>query len=217
VCNLRFKGELNMSDDALGSPGALPEGTEIDFSEGESSTAVAQSIWGIESQEGIMGEDLLGAHLHMTAPDVAGLIPPMANLEHREDACKLYQGLKPRNTSEAMMATLAVGLFNASLGSIADASRQHTPPHIRDINLKNGIRAAAGVADLLEKLHEWQSGIDKTVHVGNVNVEAGGQAIVGNVQAGLNRAQSDDKVEMTVPSQKRKRKRKSALPDIITV
>ena len=101
-----------MSDDELSSPRAKPEGIEIDFAEGEPSTAVDQHqpIWGIEPQKGIMGEDLLGAHLHLTAPDIAALIPPMANLELREEACKLYQGLNPRDTSEAMIATLAVAL-----------------------------------------------------------------------------------------------------------
>src|SRR5262245_2199173 len=79
---------------------------------------------------------------------------------------------------------LAVSLFNASLSSIADGTRQNTPPNIRDINLRHGIKAATVVAYLLEKLHERQSGSEKTVRVGKVNVGPGGQAIVGNVQAG---------------------------------
>src|SRR6476620_2139796 len=116
------------------NPRAELEVVEIEISEEDSSPAVDQPVWGIERQEGIMGEDLLGAHLHLTAPDLGVLLPPMANLELREDACKLYKGLNPRNTSEAL-ATLAVGLFNASLGSIAEGTRQDTPPAVRDINL----------------------------------------------------------------------------------
>src|SRR5262245_37468196 len=104
-----------MSNDEVISPRAELEVVEIDFAEAESSPTVDQPSWGIEPKKGIMGEDLLGAHLHLTAPDVAVLLPPMANLELREDSCKLYKGLNPRNTSEAMLATIAVGLFNASL------------------------------------------------------------------------------------------------------
>src|SRR5262245_35138233 len=130
-----------------------------------------------------MGEDLLGAHLHLTAPDVAVLLPPMANLELREDSCKLYKGLNPRNTSEAMLATIAVGPFNASLGSIAEGTRQDIPPDARDIYLRNGIKAATSVADFLEKLHAMQNGNHKTARVGNVNVGRRSSVMSGLVVA----------------------------------
>jgi len=206
-----------MSNDEVRNPRVELEVVEIEVAEEDSSPAVDQPVWGIERQEGIMGEDLLGAHLHLTAPDLGVLLPPMANLELREDACKLYKGLHPRNTSEAMLATLAVGLFNASLGSIAEGTRQDTPPAVRDINLKNGIKAAASVGDFLEKLRAMQSGNYQTVRVGNVNVEAGGQAIVGNVQSGRDRAKSDDKIKTTSSSQKRKRRGKSPSARIVEV
>jgi hypothetical protein len=138
----------------------------------------------------------------MTAPDLAVLIPPMANLELREDACKLYRGLQPRNTSEAMMATVVVGLFNATLGTIADATRNDTPPHVRDINLRHGIKATTVFADLLERYRAMRGDSQATVRVGKVNVEAGGQAIVGNVQAG--RAQAVPDIKTSARSKKRK-------------
>jgi hypothetical protein len=149
--------------------------------------------------------DILSAHLCLTAPDRDMVLLPMTGLEFQEDSCELFHGLNPKNTSEKLIATLAVSLFNASLSSIADGTRKNTPPNIRDINLRHGIKAATVVADLLEKLHERQSGNEKTVRVGKVNVEPGGQAIVGNVQAAHDEAGP------------KASKRKSGLLDVVDV
>src|SRR5262245_5861403 len=207
-----------MSDEEKRGLGAEAEPViELDFAKEDLAVpAVAEPIWGIPPQKGISGEDLLGAHLHLTAPDLAVLIPPMANLEFREDACKLYRGLNPRNTSEAMVATLTVGLFNASMASISEATRQDAPVQVRDINFRNGVKAAASAVEFLDKLHQMQ-GSQTTVRVGNVNVEAGGRAIVGHVQSGRHQVGLEHKNKKTPRSQKRKRKRKSASPDIIDV
>jgi hypothetical protein len=164
-----------------------------------------------ECGEAILGEDLLAAHLYATAPDSNILLLPMIGLEFREDSYKLYQGLNPKNTPEAIIATVQVALLNASLGCLADARREGTPPDVRDMYLKHGINAATRLADLMERFGTTGS---RNIRVGNVNVEAGGQAIVGHVQAGRNRAH---KHKTTVRSEKRKRNRKSAPSDIIDV
>ena len=167
----------------------------------------------VESGEAILGEDLLAAHLYATAPDSNILLLPMIGLEFREDSYKLYQGLNPKNTHEAIIAAVKVALLNASLGCLADARREGTPPDVRDMYLKHGINAATRLADLMERFGTKESG-SRNIRVGNVNVEAGGQAIVGHVQAGRNRAH---KHKTTVRSEKRKRNRKSAPSDIIDV
>ena len=200
-----------MSNDERRNQGPEPKDViEGDFTEGESFTPLDQPVCvgGTEPQEGIPGEDLFGAHLHFTAPDRIALIPPMDNLELREDSCKVYRGLNPRDTSEAMMATLAVGLFNATLDAIAYASQRDTPPNVRDTSFRNGMKGATVVADLLERFRAMRGDSQATVRVGKVNVEAGGQAIVGNVQAGRDQAVPD--INTSARSLKRKRKRKSA-------
>ena len=98
-----------------------------------------------------------------------------------------------------MVATLAVGLFNASLVSISDGTRQNTPPQVRDINLRHGIKAATAVAELLKTLHDMRGGSQKSVSVGNVNVEAGGQAIVGNLKSGRQRRDHGEAVVTSRP------------------
>src|SRR5262245_58612324 len=81
-----------------------------------------------ECGEPIVGEDLLASHLYATAPDSNILLLSMIGLEFREDSYKLYQGLNPKNTHDAINATLQVALLNASLGCLADARREGTPP-----------------------------------------------------------------------------------------
>src|SRR5262245_12274407 len=91
--------------------------------------------------------DILSAHLCFTAPDRDMVLLPMAGLEFQEDSCKLFQGLDPKDTSEAMIATLAVALWNGSLVCISDGTRQNTPPHVRDPNLRHGTKMAIAAAD----------------------------------------------------------------------
>ena len=58
------------------------------------------------------------------------------------------------------------------------------------MNLRYGIKGAATLADLI-KLYDSRRGKGgQTVTVGKVNVEAGGQAIVGNVETGDRRKQT---------------------------
>jgi hypothetical protein len=54
------------------------------------------------------GEDVLTAYLRLTAPE--GL---MERFELQDGSCKLYQDLEPKNTIQAIMAVLALNLFNA--------------------------------------------------------------------------------------------------------
>jgi hypothetical protein len=51
-----------------------------------------------------------------------------------------------------------------------------------------------GVAQLLQALNRLQNGAEKAVHVGAVNVEAGGQAVVGNIALGKTRRRKKTKI-----------------------
>jgi hypothetical protein len=189
---------------------AMPGVGEVVFLEDEPSPAIESS----DSQKAHYAPDILSAHLCLTAPDRDMVFLPMVGLEFQEDSCALYRGIEPKNTIEAMMATLAVGLFNASLGCIADGTRQNTPPHVRDLNLKHGIKAATAVADLLKTLHGMRGGSQKSVSVDEVNVEAGGQAIIGDVESGRQR-RSDGGAVGTSRSRMRQRRPRSAPAEIV--
>jgi len=173
-----------MSTDAETTENVEP-GVEVTFLDDSTSVPERQPTWPapLPPLDAGEGEGLLASHLCMTAPERDGFFLPMDGFELRQDSCKLYRDLNPRNALEGMLATLAVGIFNTSLIVVADGSRQETPLEAREINLRYGLKAATVAVDLLKALNELQNGTEKRVSVGAVNVEAGGQAIVGNVDA----------------------------------
>jgi hypothetical protein len=94
----------------------------------------------------------------------------------------LYNSLNPRDGVDSMLAGLIVGLNHVTMDSIGIASRNPLP--VRDVNLRHAMTAVKVIADLT-KLYESRRGLPRqNFTVGNVNVEAGGQAIVGNVKSG---------------------------------
>jgi hypothetical protein len=123
------------------------------------------------------------------------LTAPGRYLENREvnelmsdGAVELYRRLAPKDALDEIAAVLAVSVSNASLDCLAQAARV-APQHLdhRDLNLKHGLKGAAVAADLIRLLDSRRGQSSKSVSVGNVNVEAGGQAIVGNVGTGPRR------------------------------
>jgi hypothetical protein len=127
------------------------------------------------------GEGLINSHLGLTAPQSDGFFLPMEGYELREDSQQFFRGLESQNTMQDMIATMAVGIFNASMTAISEGSRQDIPLRVRDVDLRHGMRGATVVAQLLKDLHSMQTGGQKRVSVGTVNVAPGGQAVVGNV------------------------------------
>ena len=93
----------------------------------------------------------------------------------------LYNSLNPRDGVDSMLAGLIVGLNHVTMDSIGIASRNPLP--VRDVNLRHAIKAVKVLAELT-KLYESRRGLGRqNFTVGKVNVEAGGQAIVGNVKS----------------------------------
>ena len=112
------------------------------------------------------------------------LIQRLAGDQFRESAVSLLNELAPRNASERMVATLAIATWNCALTALADGSRQDVPAEVRRLNMGLGFQGTGIASKAITTLQEMQSGNPKCVSVGKVNVEAGGQAIVGHVEAG---------------------------------
>jgi hypothetical protein len=95
----------------------------------------------------------------------------------------LYQRLAPRDTRGSMLSLLAVSTTNASLDCLALAARVPLDYlEARELNLRLGLKAAEAAAKLIKALDDRDRERPDKVTVGAVNVEAGGQAIVGNVE-----------------------------------
>ena len=104
----------------------------------------------------------------------------------------LYRALQPQNAQESIICSLFVGLHNASQTSLM---RGISAPlcQVREIDLKNGVKAALAALDLSKHLVTLRSGKPLgTVQVGTVNIEAGAQAIVGHVETRVQESDDND-------------------------
>lgn len=110
---------------------------------------------------------------------------PHGGMEKLADgAVAQYLSLNPQDPIESMIGRLIVAGTNASMDCFGRAAQCNESPHARDLNLRQGFKGSAVVGDLVRL---WQSGRGQgssKVTVGEVNVAAGGQAIVGNIQTG---------------------------------
>lgn len=101
-----------------------------------------------------------------------------------DGACDLYRELHPKDAVDSILAILAVSVTNASLDCLSQAARV-SPEYLqhRGMNLKHGLKGAATAAELIKMLESRRRERPDKVTVANVNVEVGGQAIVGTVEA----------------------------------
>ena len=105
----------------------------------------------------------------------------------RDGAVALYRGLEPRDAIESILARLAVAVTNLTMDCFYRAAQCDQALPARDLNLRHGMKGAVAAADLLKVLNSRRSQGLKKFTVGKVNVEAGGQAIVGNIETGERR------------------------------
>jgi hypothetical protein len=129
-------------------------------------------------------ERLVAAHLIAAAPgrylESPGLKATMSGA-----TCDLYERLGSRDAQDSIFSLLTVSVTNASLDCLALAAR--VPPDnlaVRELNLRYGLKAAEVAAQLIKARDDRHRERPDKVSVGAVNVEAGGQAIVGNVKSG---------------------------------
>ena len=100
----------------------------------------------------------------------------------RHGAVDLYSSLSPKNASDSVLARLIVGLNNMTMDCL---DRIHWgPDHAREVNLRYAAKGAATLVEVMKFYDARRGRAQQTVTVGKVKVEAGAQAIVGNVQTG---------------------------------
>ncbi len=100
-----------------------------------------------------------------------------------DGAVALYLSLKPHDPFESILARLIVAGTNASLDCLARATKCDDS-RARETNLRHGLKGTMYVDSLIKSLESRRGQGRSKVTVGQVKVEAGGQAIVGNVETG---------------------------------
>lgn len=99
-------------------------------------------------------------------------------------AFDLYESIKPRDGSESMLAAQMVGAHSAALECLRRAAVEGQTIAGRDMALKHAQKLMSLYAKQLETLNKHRGKGQQKVTVEHVNIEPGGQAIVGNVSTG---------------------------------
>lgn len=98
-------------------------------------------------------------------------------------AVDLFESLRPEDGVETMLATQMVGTHHAALECLRRANLPGSSSERRDLNLKQAIKLMGLYTQQVAALDKHRGKGQQKVTVEHVHVEAGGQAIVGNVDA----------------------------------
>lgn len=104
--------------------------------------------------------------------------------ERIQRALELYESLEPGDGAEGMLALQMVGTHDAALECLRRAAISNQSFDGRDMALKHAQKLMMLYTKQLETLDKHRGKGQQKVTVEHVNVQAGGQAIVGNVEAG---------------------------------
>jgi hypothetical protein len=99
-------------------------------------------------------------------------------------AVELYEDLSPADGLEGMLAAQMVGTHHAALECLRRAAVPEQPFAGRDMNLKHAAKLMALYVQQVAALDKHRGKGQQKVTVEHVHVAAGGQAIVGNIEAG---------------------------------
>ncbi|MFG6611626.1 hypothetical protein [Sulfitobacter sp. 1A12057] len=99
-------------------------------------------------------------------------------------ALDLYESLAPTDGLEGMLAAQMVGTHHAALDCLRMAAVPGQTFASRDMNLKHAQKLMALYTQQMAALNKHRGKGQQKVTVEHVNVHAGGQAVVGNVEMG---------------------------------
>jgi len=99
-------------------------------------------------------------------------------------ALKLYESIEPEGGLEGMLAAQMVGTHSAALECLRRAAVEGQTFAGRDQSLKHAQKLMTLYTQQLAALNKHRGKGQQKVTVEHVNVAAGGQAIVGNVETG---------------------------------
>jgi hypothetical protein len=99
-------------------------------------------------------------------------------------AVELYEDLKPANGLEGMLAIQMVGTHEAATECLRRAALRDQTSQGRDLALKHAAKLMELYLKQVAALDKHRGKGQQKVTVEHVHVAAGGQAIVGNVEAG---------------------------------
>jgi hypothetical protein len=164
-------------------PMARQAGTYIDSPSTDLSLAMrSEDSTGAASARDVAPQDfLLLTQVAASAPNPHN--ERMQN-ELMDNAVDLYRSLQPQDPIESIIDRVLVAVTNSTMDCFARAAQCNESPAARHLNLRDGMKGARVVTDMVKHRDMRRGQTRQAVTVGNVSVQAGGQAIVGNVGIG---------------------------------
>jgi hypothetical protein len=124
------------------------------------------------------------SHLLLQASLVADASPEILNSPEGEalvrNASDMIAGVRTGGGIEDLLGAQAVAFSSAALTLLNKAvTAASTEQRDRDASI--AVKLAKTSAGLLSTLSQWKLGASKNLMIGNVNIESGSQAVVGNL------------------------------------
>ncbi len=104
-------------------------------------------------------------------------------LQHTRAAIAALRGIKPRDEVEGMLATQMVATHAAAMECLRRSMIQEQKFEGRDNNLRHAAKLLSIFAKQLETLNRNRGKGQQKITIEHVNVEAGGQAMVGHIES----------------------------------
>jgi hypothetical protein len=103
------------------------------------------------------------------------------SVENLKFALPLIKGIGPKDELEGLLAVQMIGVHNLAMQCLERVSRKGQTPFIIDANVNLATKLLRTFTMQMEALNRHRGKIGHQMVVGNVNVNEGGQAIVGPV------------------------------------
>jgi hypothetical protein len=188
LCNRRYLSLVVAGIAEVSSAGEIVKRsyTVAEFLESPHAGAVEERRISIRSAIGTDSIDLQKRLAHQM--NAALFLPP--NLTKEEMRSRMAAGLalleeiNPRDGLEGMLAVQMVATHNTALECFKRAVHGEQTPEALEVCLRHGQKLMAAFLQQLEVLDKRRGRGPQTVMVQSLNVEAGGQAVVGTVNTG---------------------------------
>ena len=104
--------------------------------------------------------------------------------QYIEGTLAMYRGIEPKDPLECMLAAQMVTVHNTVMECSRRALHTDQTPHGKDVDINHATKLMRTFTAQVETLKRYRTGGKQTIQVQHVNVNEGGQAIVGNIKGG---------------------------------
>ena len=111
-------------------------------------------------------------------------------LQHIRAAIAALRGIKPQDEIEGMLATQMVATHSAAMECLRRSMNQNQSFEVRESSLRHAAKLMSIFTKQLETLNRNRGKGQQKMTIEHVNVESGGQAMVGNFEADAGAKQS---------------------------